>query len=130
MTVISSVLVYDLCLNFNTFLIAKDSCFIISLCFVWFHQAGLKNKQRLYCYISPQSTFLHILDLTYQYPVQLVSPSSIISTYGNIRRYPIEPFPLFVCACSALITWCFVYKVTNLSSSIKISKMDIRKVRK
>ena len=60
----------------------------------------------------------------------IISPSNIISTYGNIRRYPIAPFPLFVCACSALITWCFVYKVTNLSSSIKKSKMDIRKVRK
>ena len=56
---------------------------------------------------------------------RILSPSSIISTYGNIRRYPIAPFPLFVCACSALITWCFVYKVTNLSSSINFSKMDI-----
>ena len=60
----------------------------------------------------------------------IVSPSSIISTYGNIRRYPIAPFPQFVCACSALITWCFVYKVTNLSSSINFSKKDIRKLRK
>ena len=25
----------------------------------------------------------------------IISPSSIISTYGNIRRYPIAPFPLF-----------------------------------
>ena len=52
----------------------------------------------------------------------LVYPAGrVISTYGNIRRYPIAPIPLFVCARSSFFTWCFVYKVINISSSIKNS---------
>ena len=45
---------------------------------------------------------------TFSSKTRSISLSSIISTYGNIRRYPIAPFPLFVCACSAFITGCFV----------------------
>jgi len=67
----------------------------------------------LYIFIN-----LYFWQLEFGYGHIQISPSSIISTYGNIQRYPTAPFPLFVYARSALITWCFVYKVTNLSSSI------------
>jgi len=47
-----------------------------------------------------------------------ISRGRVIATV-NIRLHRFR-------SSSVLITWCFVYKVTNISSSIKISKMDIR----
>ena len=50
-----------------------------------------------------------------------LSRGRVISTEGNFRRYLIAPFPLFVCARSAFITWCFV------DTSMLITLHDLKK---